>query len=817
MLRKKAACSTLLVLFLLLLSGQVCANFVPPPEGTPYGTICIKADGSISVDRLSPSSVPLSRSGDHYTLSGNITDYGFRIERDNVILNGAGFSIVAANWYAPFVGVNLTSRNGVTVRNLGIAGFNSAIVLNGSSNNVLEGNRIKNSENDLSLINSSTDNMVIGNSMTGATFQGHSIYIADSAGNTFRNNNVTNGQRNYYQPSTNKLNFLIECSNTTHLSDLTQDIDSSNTLDGKPMCYWVNQNDKAVPSDAGYVALVNCNNIAVTNLSLADNGQGLLLAATTNSTVNGNRITGNSHGIVLLNSHGNTFTGNEIAQNVYGVTFYSSDNIFSSNRFSENEREHANFRDGYQNIMDASNTVNGAPLCYWVNQYDKTVPPDAGYVFLVNCSRILVQNLNIRNQLKGLYLVSTSNSLLINNSLVDNDYGICLTDSHNNKIIKNRLSGNNENSLSISASDGNIVSENEVILGYVGLYVANSTGNMFSRNNISNNNYTGVEIFGSSGNSFFENRVEGNGRAGIAMRYSSNNNLLVGNNVADNGFVNVDLNNAQNNTFYRNSFKMDIVIRNGHPRTHQILDMWADVVITTTFQLPSYNIWDNGVEGNFWSDFNGSDVDANGMGDTPYFVDTSMHDGPIIMGGKTYSFPRSVDTLDRDHYPFMKSLPMAHETQLAVLTPENGTYDLDEAQLTFTVSEEGVQVFYSLDLQEEQAADGNLTLSGLSKGSHSLLVWTNDTSGTPANFQVISFETTKETSTAQTPEVTSSPSEPPAEKPETNVGDTAFPILLAATVAVVVLAIVAVVLVVFRRVRRPHQQGPSLIALRHDS
>ena len=43
--------------------------------------------------------------------------------------------------------------------------------------------------------------------------------------------------------------------------------------------------------------------------------------------------------------------------------------------------------------------------------------------------------------------------------------------------------------------------------------------------------------------------------------------------------------------------------------------------------------WDNGKEGNYWSDYNGTDIDGDGIGDTPYFI----------------------DALNIDHYPLMKS------------------------------------------------------------------------------------------------------------------------------------------------------------------
>jgi hypothetical protein len=43
--------------------------------------------------------------------------------------------------------------------------------------------------------------------------------------------------------------------------------------------------------------------------------------------------------------------------------------------------------------------------------------------------------------------------------------------------------------------------------------------------------------------------------------------------------------------------------------------------------------WDNGEEGNYWDDYNGTDADADGIGDTPYVI----------------------DVLNQDRYPLMQS------------------------------------------------------------------------------------------------------------------------------------------------------------------
>ena len=618
------------VLFLLC-NSSVSANFLPPPPGTAYGLIYIDADGNIS-----PSNLPISRSGNVYTLTGNITNYGFKVECDNVVVDGAGFAIQATDWYAPATGVALENRNDVTIRNLLITGFTAGILLNRSSNNIIDENTVvsfANSNDGISILNGSTNNTIFQNYLYGTVFLGHGIYIEQSAGNKFRNNTLSNGQRSYFWPSTNKFNFYIECSNTSSPADLIQDIDSSNILDGKPMCYWVNQHNKVIPSDVAYVALVNCSGITIQDLNLTDNGQGLLLVSTTNSTVKGNTVAGNNQGIVLLNSSNNTFIDNNITKNVYGVTFYSSNNLFLSNQFTNNERESANFQDGYKNTMDTSNTVNGAPLCYWVNEQDRTVPSNVGYVFLVNCSRIIVQNLTIRNQTQGLCLVSTSDSLIMNNNITENEYGICINQSSNNKIVKNQVKGNLADSIYLTFSHGNIVSENQIIRGFIGLYIANCTDNVFSRNDITDNSYNGVDFFGSSNNRLLENRIENQGRAGISMEYASNKNLIAGNNVANNGFCSVDLNNAQNNTFCHNNFEITITVRNGYYLTHQILDINSGLPLTSPFVVLSRNNWDNGKEGNYWSDYNGSDQNSDGIGDSPYIVDTSLHAPLPMMNG----------------------------------------------------------------------------------------------------------------------------------------------------------------------------------------
>jgi parallel beta-helix repeat protein len=117
------------------------------------------------------------------------------------------------------------------------------------------------------------------------------------------------------------------------------DIDTSNTVDGKPMYVWVGQRDRQVPADAGYVEVMNSVNVTVKDLNLTSNGEGVLFKNTTGSVVQNVFVSNNWDGICLdLWSRNNTIVGNTVSNNyVFGVYLCtSSSNKISGNIISEN-------------------------------------------------------------------------------------------------------------------------------------------------------------------------------------------------------------------------------------------------------------------------------------------------------------------------------------------------------------------------------------------------------------------------------------------------------------------------------------------------
>ena len=71
------------------------------------------------------------------------------------------------------------------------------------------------------------------------------------------------------------------------LDEYYQDIDTSNTVNGKPMYYLVEEQDVVfTESNVGFLALVNCDNMVVENVKISNNGEGMLIAETTGTIKN---------------------------------------------------------------------------------------------------------------------------------------------------------------------------------------------------------------------------------------------------------------------------------------------------------------------------------------------------------------------------------------------------------------------------------------------------------------------------------------------------------------------------------------------------
>jgi len=145
-----------------------------------------------------------------------------------------------------------------------------------------------------------------------------------------------------------------------------------------------------------------------------------------------------------------------------------------------------------QNI-DNTNLVNGKPVVYLTGNENLVINQDNvfGYLGLVQCDNIRVENLLFENNINGILLAGTENSFLENNIYRKNEHGIHLFFSDNN-FIENSTVENNFNGIYLDNSENNELVNNYIkSSANVGVYlVGSSLNNVVHYNDIfGNENY----------------------------------------------------------------------------------------------------------------------------------------------------------------------------------------------------------------------------------------------------------------------------------------------------------------------------------------
>jgi len=328
------------VMFIVVLTTiSLCAVNTQPVKSQTVGIIYIASDGSVGTS--TNLTVPIQRVGDIYTFTDNIENYYVVVQRDNIVVDGAGYSLAGQGE----IGIDLSYRNNVTIKNTKIGFTFYAIYLLNASSNTISGNILTYNGYGVYLIEAS-QNAIIGNNITDNEV---GIDIGSSSNNILRNNNLNNNH-----------NLAVYGSEPSHF---VNDVDDSNIVNGKKAYYLISESNLIInPStfpDAGYLALVNCRNITVHNLELTNNGHGIILAYTTESTITQNHMTDNYNGIGLFASSGNFIITNNIANNYRGIQFSNASNTNSiSTNIITNNTDGIFLFNSFQNTIARNNITN---------------------------------------------------------------------------------------------------------------------------------------------------------------------------------------------------------------------------------------------------------------------------------------------------------------------------------------------------------------------------------------------------------------------------------------------------------------------------
>ena len=218
---------------------------------------------------------------------------------------------------------------------------------------------------------------------------------------------------------------------------------------------------------------------------------------------------------------------------------------------------------------------------------------------------ITISNNTIYNCIeRAMAAYDSTNIIITNNTISDiwgNGIGVWL--SSNSQIRGNSISDMHEvclEAISVGGTSG-VAIENKVSDCSFGLILGE--GNTAKNNRVSNCS-TGINL---DWGSYVEGNVITNCEAGIELKGETHQ--LIGNTLSR-CYTGIQDGWCRNNLIYHNNF--------------------IDNVIQASAE-GSDNQWDNGAEGNYWSDYTGVDTEGDGIGDTPYYIGTGGIDHYPLM------------------------------------------------------------------------------------------------------------------------------------------------------------------------------------------
>ncbi|MEM2130332.1 MAG: hypothetical protein QXZ70_07020 [Candidatus Bathyarchaeia archaeon] len=137
-------------------------------------------------------------------------------------------------------------------------------------------------------------------------------------------------------------------------------------------------------------------------------------------------------------------------------------------------------------------------------------------------------------------------------------------------------------------------------------------------NTINNNTISCILLSNANNNDVYGNNIlTATADYGVYIVGNSSNNIIHGNNIlALLSDVEINSKSAENNTFYHNNF---LIKYSNEPAS------------LYTYNLTLVNFWDNGREGNYWDDYAGTDINKDGIGDTPYVIGNGNVDNYLLM------------------------------------------------------------------------------------------------------------------------------------------------------------------------------------------
>jgi parallel beta-helix repeat protein len=320
-------------------------------------------------------------------------------------------------------------------------------------------------------------------------------------------------------------------------------------------------------------------------------------------------------------------------------------------------------------ILDGSNYLIQGNAS-WIGIAPRSKDAGNNGIIIADRSNVTITRLNIERFTTGIRISNSSRITIVDNlfknetATFDTHVGITVTDSslvlienNNFKNIygtaifcqgKNNIIKRNSVSSAAASVDGSIhlegssntVSDNEIESVFP-IVLDRADSNTVEKNNITgpqNQSYggrEGIALYSQcSNNMIFGNNITGFSGQAVRTVFSCSNNTFYGNYMANNEFAIILQEGATNNKFYGNTFA-------------------ADSCNVSVYDAES-NFWDNGSIGNYWGDYNGVDINSDGVGDSPYVLNGFRWDTDV---GGFVTVPSG-----QDNFPLMTPYDIEQNT-----------------------------------------------------------------------------------------------------------------------------------------------------------
>ncbi len=233
----------------------------------------------------------------------------------------------------------------------------------------------------------------------------------------------------------------------------------------------------------------------------------------------------------------------------------------------------------------------------------------------VESDNVTVTGLTVFDGWRGIEVVANSCNIM-GNKVIDSDSGVVLSHGENNSVSGNIFESiEPAGAIVLWYSDNNLLNKNYISSCNEGIQLrSGSSFNMVKENIIVDCEFVAVRLLGAYS---------------PPRWYYPNSNTIMRNNISNSG-CGLTIYASSNNLIYRNNF-----VNNTYQfsANEEYFIIWGGSVSV------------NSIERNFWSDYNGTDVNGDGIGDVPFVLDENNVDTyPLMKPVSIPTFPEPTFT-----------------------------------------------------------------------------------------------------------------------------------------------------------------------------